>query len=38
VSGQEGLDVGKQVMVKLVGLNVERGFIDFVRSNKRGMT
>src|SRR5437588_3600732 len=31
VSGQEGLDVGSQIKVKLVGLNVERGFIDFVR-------
>ena len=31
VRGFEGLDVGDRVRVELVGTNVERGFIDFVR-------
>jgi exoribonuclease-2 len=30
VHGFEGLDVGDRVQVKLVGVDVERGFIDFV--------
>jgi exoribonuclease-2 len=30
-SGHDGLNVGDQVRVKLVNLNVQRGFIDFVR-------
>lgn len=30
VQGEEGFDVGDQVRVKLIGVNVERGFIDFV--------
>jgi exoribonuclease-2 len=34
VSGQEGVKVGDQIRVQLVGLNVARGFIDFVRSKK----
>jgi len=31
VDGQENLNVGDALRVKLVGTNVERGFIDFVR-------
>ena len=31
VMGAEGLDVGDRVTVKLVGVDVDRGFIDFVR-------
>ena len=31
VDGQEGLNVGDRLRVKLVGTDVERGFIDFVR-------
>jgi exoribonuclease-2 len=31
VHGFEGLDVGDRVTVKLVGVDVDRGFIDFVR-------
>jgi len=34
VRGQEGADVGDQVKVQLVSVNVERGFIDFVGSGK----
>jgi VacB/RNase II family 3'-5' exoribonuclease len=34
VRGQEGLKVGDQVKVQLASLNVERGFIDFVRASK----
>ncbi len=33
-SGQAGVKVGDQIKVKLVSLNVERGFIDFVRAGK----
>jgi len=29
VHGLEGLDVGDQVRVQLMAINVERGFIDF---------
>ncbi|HEV7998738.1 MAG TPA: RNB domain-containing ribonuclease [Planctomycetaceae bacterium] len=32
VSGQAGAKVGDRIRVRLAGLNVERGFIDFVRS------
>ncbi|HUP61770.1 MAG TPA: RNB domain-containing ribonuclease [Thermoanaerobaculia bacterium] len=31
VRGEKGLDIGDRVKVKLVGVNIERGFIDFVR-------
>jgi exoribonuclease II len=34
VHGWEGLDIGERTNVKLVGVNVEKGFIDFVRSGK----
>jgi exoribonuclease II len=34
VHGWEGLDIGEKTNVKLVGVNVEKGFIDFVRSGK----
>jgi exoribonuclease II len=32
MAGHEGLRVGERLRVRLVSLNVERGFIDFVRS------
>lgn len=32
VRGQEGLDVGERVSVRLVDVDVERGFIDFARA------
>ena len=32
VRGEKGLDIGDRVKVKLAEVNVERGFIDFVRS------
>ena len=32
--GQEGVDVGDRIRVELVGLNVPRGFIDFVRAGR----
>ena len=35
VHGFEGLDVGDRVHVELVSTDVERGFIDFVRSGRR---
>ena len=35
VTGANGLDVGDRVMVKLLRLDVERGFIDFGREGKR---
>ena len=31
IEGGEGVDVGDRVSVELVGVNVERGFIDFRR-------
>lgn len=31
VQGHKGLDVGEKVRLKLIGVNVERGFIDFAR-------
>ncbi len=34
VSGQQGLKVGDPIKVRLASLNIERGFIDFVRSGK----
>jgi exoribonuclease II len=34
IRGQEGADVGDQIKVQLVSVDVERGFIDFVRSGK----
>jgi exoribonuclease-2 len=33
LAGEHGLEVGRQVRVKLVLTDVERGFIDFVRVN-----
>lgn len=30
-TGHEGVDVGDQIKVRLTGLNIERGFIDFAR-------
>lgn len=32
--GQKGVEIGDQIPVQLASLNIERGFIDFVRSNK----
>ena len=32
IRGFEGLDVGDQVHVELMGTDVERGFIDFARA------
>ena len=32
VHGSEGLEVGRKLRVKLIATDVERGFIDFVRS------
>ncbi len=32
VRGGAGLDVGDRLRVRLVGVNVDRGFIDFERS------
>jgi exoribonuclease-2 len=34
VRGFEGMDVGDQVRVELVGIDVDRGFIDFVRAGQ----
>jgi exoribonuclease-2 len=34
VVGHEGLKVGDQIRVRLASLDIERGFIDFVRANK----
>ena len=34
VHGQNGLDVGDKVQLKLIGVNVDQGFIDFVRTDK----
>jgi hypothetical protein len=33
VHGAEGADVGDKVNVKLIGVDVDRGFIDFVRTH-----
>jgi exoribonuclease-2 len=32
VRGEDGLDVGERVSVRLIDVNVERGFIDFARA------
>ncbi|HEY3121403.1 MAG TPA: RNB domain-containing ribonuclease, partial [Vicinamibacteria bacterium] len=32
VRGEEGLDVGDRVAVQLIGVDVERGYIDFARA------
>lgn len=34
VHGWEGLDIGERTNVKLVSVNVEKGFIDFVRTGR----
>jgi hypothetical protein len=34
VRGQAGVKVGDQIKVQLASLNIERGFIDFVRIGK----
>ena len=36
MNGAERVDVGDQLRVKLVSLNVPRGFIDFIRSDTEG--
>ena len=36
VHGATGLDIGHELRVKLVGVNVEAGFIDFVRVGGAG--
>jgi len=33
VHGAEGLDIGQRLKVKLISVDVERGFIDFVRTH-----
>jgi len=33
VRGAQGLDVGDHVRVKLLGVDIERGFIDFATDN-----
>ena len=35
VRGSAGLDVGDRVRVELLGVDVERGFIDFARVRDR---
>ena len=34
IRGFEGLDVGDRVRVGLIGTDIERGFIDFVRAGR----
>jgi exoribonuclease-2 len=34
VRGYEGMDVGGQLRVQLISVNIERGFIDFGRIGK----
>jgi exoribonuclease-2 len=34
VHGAQGLDIGQRVSVKLVSVDVENGFIDFVRVHR----
>ena len=34
VRGEEGLDIGDRVSVKLLRVNIERGFIDFARTRR----
>jgi hypothetical protein len=36
VSGERGLDVGDRVRVRLSHVDVDRGFIDFVRTSPNG--
>ena len=36
LSGHEKVDVGDQIKVQLTGLNISRGFIDFVRTGTEG--
>ena len=36
MAGHEGVDVGDQIGVRLTGLNIERGFIDFARTGNEG--
>ncbi|MGD0919013.1 MAG: hypothetical protein ABSB22_21420 [Thermodesulfobacteriota bacterium] len=35
IQGFEGLDVGDRACVEMVGIDVERGFIDFRRAGRR---
>jgi len=35
IQGFEGLDVGDRLRVKLIGTDVDRGFIDFARAGGR---
>jgi VacB/RNase II family 3'-5' exoribonuclease len=34
VQGHDGVDIGDKIRVKLIDVNVERGFIDFVRTRR----
>ena len=38
VQGFEGMDVGDQIRVQLVSVNVERGFVDFASVHSAGQS